>query len=108
MATGHQHLPIGEQRGRVTLARGAEAAGWRPFPRGGIVEFRAVQGHIILIEPTHHEDPAVGQQGGGVGIAREVEVARGGPGARSRVVQHRTGQGAENNVAPGDEHLAVG
>ena len=37
----HQHLAVGQQRRRVIIARGVEAARGPPGPAGRVVQFRA-------------------------------------------------------------------
>ena len=48
----HQHLAVGQQRRRVKVACGAEAAGRRPASRRRIVQFRAGQSTVLLSPPA--------------------------------------------------------
>ena len=51
MTACDEHLAVGQQRRRVSIARGGEAAGGRPGPARRIVEFRAREKTPLLLYP---------------------------------------------------------
>ena len=83
-----EHLAVGQQRRRVNIACGGEAAGGRPGPARRIVEFRARERRCCY-NPACDEHLAVGQQRRRVIIACGGEAAGGRPGPARRIVEFR-------------------
>src|SRR5438105_1502775 len=81
-----KHHSVGQQRCRVPMACGAEAAGDCPGPADRIVEFRA---RVVAAIAAHDEYLAIAQQRRGVTEACNVQVAGGGPSSSCRVVELR-------------------
>ena len=73
----NQHHAVGQQRRRVLIACGVEAARGSPGPARWIVQFRAREN--AAVEPSCDQHLAVGQQRRRVFRARGVEAARGSP-----------------------------
>src|SRR5215510_276904 len=68
----YQHLAVGQQRRRVTVACGVQAARGSPSPAHRIVQFRAAKSADPVTFSPCHQHLAVGQQ------RRRVLVACGG------------------------------
>ena len=102
-----EHLAVGQQRRRVTIACDGEAAGRRPGPAGRIVEFRARENVSVVYyrprrAPCHWAatSPCEYSCGG--------EAAGGRPSAARRIVEFRARESRGSMSSACDEHLAVG
>ena len=104
----HQHLAVGQQRRRVIVACGVEAARGTPGPAGRVVQFRAAKIAAATDRSPCHQHLAVGQQRRRVIRACGVEAARGTPRPAGRVVQFRAAKRAAATDSPCHQHLAVG
>ena len=103
-----EHLAVGQQRRRVQIACGAEAAGGGPGPAGRIVQFRARRELRLSLCSSCDEHLAVGQQRRRVKAACGAEAAGGSPGPAGRIVEFRAREIAAAVKSSCDEHLAVG
>ena len=103
-----EHLAVGQQRRRVTIACGGEAAGGRPGPARRIVEFRARES-ASRYRAACDEHLAVGQQ-----RRRVIEAACGGeaaggrPGPARRIVEFRARESAAALKPPATSTLPLG
>ena len=106
VTAGDEDLAVGQQRRRVEVACGVQAAGGGPGVGRRVVQLRAGQIAAVAVA-AGDEDLAVVQQRRRVIEACGVQAAGGGPGVGRRVVQLRAGQSAAVALAAGDEDLAV-
>src|SRR5207253_2568234 len=84
-----EHLAVGQQRRRVTIPPGGEAAGGAPGAAGRVVECRAPERKAVGAGTACDEHLAVGQQGRRVKNACGDETAGGRPDAARRIVEFR-------------------
>ena len=102
-----EHLAVGQQRRRVTIACGGEAAGGRPGPARRIVEFRARES-ADCCQSACDEHLAVGQQRRRVTIACGGEAAGGRPGPARRIVEFRARESRRCHEPPATSTLPLG
>ena len=103
-----EHLAVGQQRRRVSIACGGEAAGGRPGPARRIVEFRARES-VKQLTLRLRRAPCRWAATSPCAIACRGEAAGRRPGPARRIVEFRAREsGAEAILAACDEHLAVG
>ena len=92
LSASHQHLAIGQQRRRVSVACGAQAAGRRPRPARRIIQLRAAQGGAIVTVSARHQHLAIGQQRRRVILTCGAQVAGRRPRPVGRIIQLRAAQ----------------
>ena len=102
-----EHLAVGQQRRRVTIACGGEAAGGRPGPARRIVEFRARE-IAVVVAARLRRAPCRWAATSPCEIACGGEAAGGRPGPARRIVEFRARERAAACHTACDEHLAVG
>ena len=114
----NQNLAVGKQGGDMVATAADQGQGWRPFSRGGIVQFGGGWKNAAKIaDASGNQDLAARQQSGGVRLARLAHRTCGCPDSRGWIVNLRAGHAwdqsgvlfsrREEISASGDEHLAV-